>query len=150
MKKAIFGCILTMGLLLLTGCQSDNSKLEKYLKDNDYTKSGECWTKDIVGDKSTKTVKYCLSECKYYSEDSVMKDKFVLDISTLDINYQYSYMTYNYKSSSSTTTCLSNGRSVGKDDYACKIASSLAAQHLNLFNDVIIDELDVQPKHICK
>ena len=146
----IFAICIIYALSSFFGASSDNSKLENYLKKNNYTKSGECWTKDITDNNSTKTVKYCLSECKYYSEDSTMNDKFVLNISTLDIDYQYSYMTYKYKSSSSTTTCLSNSREVATGDYACKLASSLATKHLKLFNDVIIDELNVQPKHICK
>ncbi len=151
MKKSVLVCLLLIGMVMLTGCQNDNSKLEKYLKDNNYTKSGECWTKDIVDGESTKTVKYCLSECKYYSEDSTMNDKFVLDISTLDMTYQYSFMLYTYKSSSATSTCLYNdGKKIAKDDYTCKLATSLAYKHLELFKDVIIDKLDVKPKNVCK
>ena len=152
----VFGIIFTICIIYVVasflGTSSDKSKLEKYLKENNYTESGGCWTKDVAdGDDSkfTRKIKYCLSECKYYSESNTVHDIFVFDMSTLDVNYEFSSWTYKYKYSSATESCFFNGKEIAKSDYTCKLVTGLAVKHLKTFNEVVVDKLNVNLNNLC-
>ena len=144
-KKIIF---LGMIVLLLTGCMHQKEKMEDYLKENKYEYKDKCYRKNRKKKDTTEIIKFCLEECKVYASDTAMEDYFVLDLKTRNMQYIYSYITYQTDLSRQEDVCLFQGEEIDLNSSYCENAAKAFEKQLNIIEEEA-KKAEVKLKYIC-
>lgn len=143
MKKIKF-LIVMIGIITLSGCTNNKQKLIEYLKENKYEENNNCWKKN----QEEEIIKFCLEECKIYSSNTSLEDYFVLDLKTKNIQYIYSYITYQSSIKDKEETCLFQGEEIDLESSYCKNAKKAFNEQLNSIEKET-KKAKVSLKNIC-
>lgn len=146
--KILKGIILSIAIILLTGCTSNKEKLEEYLKENNYEENNNCLKQEIKKEDSSEIIKFCLEDCKIYATDLSLNDYFVIDLKTRNIQYIYSYITYQSNLDRDEDVCFFQGEEIDLNSSYCKIAkTAFEKQYAKIEKEA--QEAKVKLKYIC-